>query len=146
MRYKIRHSWNMIDWNVTQICSQVCNIFENHTKNRVKDHTQMGSTRLERLAKTTCFSLVVAEGVKMEALSTQTQLKTSMLCLILSTIFHSLSLSLSQLDWSECSQDGSRIVALRLPGVGFTGQIPPNTKILSLRSNVITGHFPSDYF
>ncbi|KAL5814298.1 hypothetical protein ACOSQ3_025092 [Xanthoceras sorbifolium] len=53
----------------------------------------------------------------------------------------------------KCSQDGSRIVALRLPGVGLTGQIPPNTisrlsalKILSLRSNVINGHFPSDFF
>ncbi|KAK3227986.1 hypothetical protein Dsin_007848 [Dipteronia sinensis] len=52
----------------------------------------------------------------------------------------------------KCSQDGSRIVALRLPGVGFTGQIPSNTisrlsalKILSLRSNVITGYFPSDF-
>lgn len=51
----------------------------------------------------------------------------------------------------RCSPDGSRIVALRLPGVGFTGQIPPNTisrlsalKILSLRSNLITGVFPSD--
>lgn len=52
----------------------------------------------------------------------------------------------------KCSEDGSRIVAVRLPGVGFSGQIPPNTisrlsalKILSLRSNIISGYFPSDF-
>ncbi|XP_044484382.1 probable inactive receptor kinase At4g23740 [Mangifera indica] len=52
----------------------------------------------------------------------------------------------------KCSEDGSRIVAVRLPGVGFSGQIPPNTisrlsalKILSLRSNVFSGYFPSDF-
>lgn len=52
----------------------------------------------------------------------------------------------------KCSEDGKRIVAVRLPGVGFSGLIPPNTisrlsalKILSLRSNVITGYFPSDF-
>lgn len=51
-----------------------------------------------------------------------------------------------------CSDDGSRVIALRLPGVGFQGQIPPNTlsrlsalQILSLRSNGITGPFPSDF-
>ncbi|XP_031286614.1 probable inactive receptor kinase At4g23740 [Pistacia vera] len=52
----------------------------------------------------------------------------------------------------KCSGDGSRILAVRLPGVGFSGQIPPNTisrlsalKILSLRSNIISGYFPSDF-
>lgn len=52
----------------------------------------------------------------------------------------------------KCSEDGKRVVAVRLPGVGFSGLIPPNTisrlsalKILSLRSNVITGYFPSDF-
>ncbi|XP_044476524.1 probable inactive receptor kinase At4g23740 [Mangifera indica] len=52
----------------------------------------------------------------------------------------------------KCSKDGSRIVAVRLPGVGFSGQIPPKTisrlsalKILSLRSNIISGPFPSDF-
>lgn len=51
-----------------------------------------------------------------------------------------------------CSADGSRIVAVRLPGVGFQGQIPANTlsrltalQILSLRSNGIYGPFPSDF-
>ncbi|XAR55111.1 Non-specific serine/threonine protein kinase [Bertholletia excelsa] len=51
-----------------------------------------------------------------------------------------------------CSEDGSRVVAVRLPGVGFNGPIPPNTigrlselQILSLRSNGITGLFPSDF-
>lgn len=50
-----------------------------------------------------------------------------------------------------CSEDNSRVIALRLPGVGFDGPIPPNTisrlsalQVLSLRSNVITGNFPSD--
>ncbi|KAG9446727.1 hypothetical protein H6P81_012855 [Aristolochia fimbriata] len=51
----------------------------------------------------------------------------------------------------KCSRDKSRIVSLRLPGVGFSGEIPPNTlsrlsalQTLSLRSNSITGPFPSD--
>jgi hypothetical protein len=51
-----------------------------------------------------------------------------------------------------CSQDQSQIIAIRLPGVGFNGTIPPNTisrikglQKLSLRSNFITGHFPYDF-
>lgn len=51
-----------------------------------------------------------------------------------------------------CTADGSGITAVRLPGVGFGGPIPPNTlsrlsslQILSLRSNGISGHFPSDF-
>ncbi|KAA0042701.1 putative inactive receptor kinase [Cucumis melo var. makuwa] len=51
-----------------------------------------------------------------------------------------------------CSQDESRVIAVRLPGVGFHGPIPPNTlsrlsalQILSLRSNRITGDFPLDF-
>ncbi|KAI4364936.1 hypothetical protein MLD38_020967 [Melastoma candidum] len=50
-----------------------------------------------------------------------------------------------------CSEDGSRVVAVRLPGVGFHGPIPPNTlgrlsglQILSLRRNGITGSLPAD--
>ncbi|PON44318.1 Mitogen-activated protein kinase kinase kinase [Parasponia andersonii] len=51
-----------------------------------------------------------------------------------------------------CSDDKTRVVAVRLPGVGFDGPIPPNTlsrisglQILSLRSNRINGCFPSDF-
>ncbi|CAN8325706.1 unnamed protein product [Cochlearia groenlandica] len=51
-----------------------------------------------------------------------------------------------------CNKDGSRIVAVRLPGVGLNGQIPPNTisrlsylRVLSLRSNRISGGFPTDF-
>lgn len=50
-----------------------------------------------------------------------------------------------------CSEDSSRVIAVRLPGVGFDGPIPRNTlsrlsalQVLSLRSNLITGQFPSD--
>lgn len=50
-----------------------------------------------------------------------------------------------------CNHDKSRIIALRLPGIGFSGQIPFNTlsrlsalQLLSLRSNSLTGPFPSD--
>ncbi|CAN1778470.1 Probable inactive receptor kinase At4g23740 [Linum perenne] len=50
-----------------------------------------------------------------------------------------------------CSQDGSRVIGVRLPGVGFQGPIPLNTlsrlsalQVLSLRSNGISGDFPSD--
>lgn len=51
-----------------------------------------------------------------------------------------------------CSADKSRVTSVRLPGVGFQGPIPPNTlsrlsalQILSLRSNRISGSFPSDF-
>ncbi|KAK4431383.1 putative inactive receptor kinase [Sesamum alatum] len=50
-----------------------------------------------------------------------------------------------------CNHDRSRIIAVRLPGIGFKGRIPTNTlsrlsalQILSLRSNGISGPFPSD--
>ncbi|CAK7324078.1 unnamed protein product [Dovyalis caffra] len=49
----------------------------------------------------------------------------------------------------SCSNDHSRVTALRLPGVGFRGPVPSNTlgrlsaiQILSLRSNGISGSFP----
>ncbi|XVF13024.1 hypothetical protein REPUB_Repub08aG0171600 [Reevesia pubescens] len=51
-----------------------------------------------------------------------------------------------------CNADGSQIIAVRLPGIGLHGPIPANTisrlsalQILSLRSNGISGHFPSDF-
>ncbi|XP_061343799.1 probable inactive receptor kinase At4g23740 [Gastrolobium bilobum] len=51
-----------------------------------------------------------------------------------------------------CNEDKSQVIAIRLPGFGFHGTIPPNTisritslQILSLRSNYISGHFPSDF-
>lgn len=51
-----------------------------------------------------------------------------------------------------CSEDGTRVISVRLPGVGFQGPIPRNTlgrltalQILSLRSNGINGSFPTDF-
>lgn len=51
-----------------------------------------------------------------------------------------------------CNEEKSRVIAIRLPGVGFHGTIPPDTitrltalQTLSLRSNVISGVFPSDF-
>ncbi|XP_057521162.1 probable inactive receptor kinase At4g23740 [Amaranthus tricolor] len=65
------------------------------------------------------------------------------------------------LNWSEnssicsnwtgitCNADFTRVIGVRLPGVGFNGEIPGNTisrlsalQILSLRSNRISGTFP----
>ncbi|KAI3911429.1 hypothetical protein MKW98_010316 [Papaver atlanticum] len=50
-----------------------------------------------------------------------------------------------------CTSDGTRVIALRLPGVGLVGSIPPQTlgkldalRILSLRSNRLSGSLPSD--
>ena len=50
-----------------------------------------------------------------------------------------------------CDAVGSTVVALRLPGIGLLGPIPPatlgrlpNLQILSLRSNRITGTIPDD--
>ncbi|KDP22183.1 hypothetical protein JCGZ_26014 [Jatropha curcas] len=57
-------------------------------------------------------------------------------------------------EWTgvTCNNDRSRVITLRLPGVGIQGSIPPNTlsrlsaiQILSLRSNGISGSFPSDF-
>ena len=57
-------------------------------------------------------------------------------------------------NWSGviCSGDGTRVISVRLPGVGFHGPIPPNTlsrlsalQVLSLRSNGISGEFPFDF-
>ncbi|KAJ6415086.1 hypothetical protein OIU84_003979 [Salix udensis] len=57
-------------------------------------------------------------------------------------------------NWSgvNCSADGTRVIAVRMPGVGFHGPIPPNTlsrlsalQVLSLRSNGISGEFPFDF-
>ncbi|KAK8537172.1 hypothetical protein V6N12_043345 [Hibiscus sabdariffa] len=52
----------------------------------------------------------------------------------------------------ECNGDNSRVIGLHLPGMGFQGLIPPNTlsrlsalEFLSLRSNSISGSFPSDF-
>ncbi|KAL7584057.1 probable inactive receptor kinase At5g58300 [Lactuca sativa] len=51
----------------------------------------------------------------------------------------------------KCNDAGTRVTAVHLPGVGLYGRIPPNTigkldalKILSLRSNFLTGNLPSD--
>lgn len=51
----------------------------------------------------------------------------------------------------KCYPDGNRVFALRLPGVGLKGPIPDNTlgkldalRILSLRSNLLSGNLPSD--
>ncbi|KAA8523065.1 hypothetical protein F0562_009488 [Nyssa sinensis] len=52
----------------------------------------------------------------------------------------------------ECDANRSFVYSLRLPGVGLVGQIPANTvgrlsqlRILSLRSNRLSGQFPSDF-
>nr|KYP67404.1 putative inactive receptor kinase At4g23740 family [Cajanus cajan] len=51
-----------------------------------------------------------------------------------------------------CDRQSSRVIAIHLPAFGFHGPIPPNTisrltclQTLSLRSNFITAHFPSDF-
>ncbi|KAL3650532.1 hypothetical protein CASFOL_006935 [Castilleja foliolosa] len=50
-----------------------------------------------------------------------------------------------------CNHNNTRVIAIRLPAVGFRGIIPSNTlsrlsglQILSLRSNGLSGPFPSD--
>ncbi|KAF5785064.1 putative transferase [Helianthus annuus] len=57
-------------------------------------------------------------------------------------------------NWTRvtCSEDGSRVIGLRLPGVGFHSHIPANTisrlsalHILSLRSSGISGPFPVNF-
>ncbi|CAN1267623.1 Probable inactive receptor kinase At4g23740 [Linum perenne] len=58
-------------------------------------------------------------------------------------------------EWTgvTCNHDESRVVALRLPGMGIRGPVPPNTlsrlsgiQIMSLRSNAMTGDFPTGFY
>lgn len=51
----------------------------------------------------------------------------------------------------SCNHEGTRVISVRLPGIGLVGPIPPGTlgkldalKILSLRSNNLNGNVPSD--
>lgn len=51
----------------------------------------------------------------------------------------------------NCSEDGSSVIGLRLPGIGLTGPIPSNTigklnglRVLSFRANRLSGGLPSD--
>lgn len=50
-----------------------------------------------------------------------------------------------------CNQNGTRVISIRLPGIGLAGSIPANTigkldalRVLSLRSNLLSGKLPSD--
>lgn len=52
-----------------------------------------------------------------------------------------------------CNADQTRVIALRLPGMGINGTIPSYTlsrlsalQVLSLRSNALSGPFPSEIF
>ncbi|CAI9273881.1 unnamed protein product [Lactuca saligna] len=56
-------------------------------------------------------------------------------------------------DWVgiTCNNEGTKVIAIHLPGHGLFGPIPPNTigkldslRILSLRSNFLNGSLPSD--
>ncbi|CAN0891791.1 Probable inactive receptor kinase At4g23740 [Linum grandiflorum] len=58
-------------------------------------------------------------------------------------------------EWTgvTCNHNQSRVVALRLPGMGIRGPVPTDTlsrlsdlQILSLRSNGISGNFPEELF
>ncbi|KAM7521968.1 hypothetical protein LguiA_011870 [Lonicera macranthoides] len=51
----------------------------------------------------------------------------------------------------NCTRGGTRVLSLRLPGIGLVGPIPANTlgkldalRVLSLRSNLLNGKLPSD--
>ncbi|PPR83193.1 hypothetical protein GOBAR_AA37526 [Gossypium barbadense] len=97
----------------------------------------------------TIFTSIVAEPVKD---------KQALLDFI-QHIHHSRSLKWSKQDsvcntWVgvACNNDHSRVIGLHLPGMGFHGPIPRNTlsrlsalEVLSLRSNAISGSFPSDF-
>ncbi|XP_076953585.1 putative inactive receptor kinase At5g58300 [Bidens hawaiensis] len=77
--------------------------------------------------------------------------------------FSSSVLHLRKLNWNssipictswvgiKCNDEGKRVIAIHLPAVGLFGQIPVNTigklnnlKVLSLRSNFLSGTLPSD--
>lgn len=105
------------------------------------------------------FSAILFFGsVSLPAIAEPVEDKQALLD-FLHNIHHSHSLNWKQSSsvcskWTgvTCNGDQSRVVALRLPGEGIQGPIPPNTlsrlsaiQILSLRSNGISGSFPSDF-
>lgn len=105
------------------------------------------------------FSVIVLLGtISFQGFAEPVEDKLALLD-FLNNINHSRTLNWNQFSsacdaWTgvTCSDDHSRILALHLPGIGFRGPIPPNTlsqlsalQILSLRSNAITGPFPSDF-
>ncbi|KAI3421389.1 Protein kinase domain-containing protein [Psidium guajava] len=62
--------------------------------------------------------------------------------------------SASACDWVgvKCDPERNSVYSLRLPGVGLVGEIPPGTigrlsqlRVLSLRSNGLSGRIPSDF-
>ncbi|KAF5192183.1 kinase [Thalictrum thalictroides] len=62
--------------------------------------------------------------------------------------------SVSVCNWIgvECDSNNSSVYSLRLPGVGLVGQIPVNSlgrltqlRVLSLRSNRLSGNLPTDF-
>ncbi|KAJ9139801.1 hypothetical protein P3X46_030500 [Hevea brasiliensis] len=105
------------------------------------------------------FSAILFLGaVSLPAIAEPVEDKQALLD-FLGNIHHSHSLNWKQnssvcSEWTgvTCNGDQSRVVALRLPGEGIQGPVPPNTlsrlsavQILSLRSNGISGTFPLDF-
>ncbi|PON71126.1 Tyrosine-protein kinase [Parasponia andersonii] len=50
-----------------------------------------------------------------------------------------------------CNLNGTRVISIRLPGIGLSGSIPANSigkldalRVLSLRSNLLSGNLPTD--
>ncbi|KAF4362905.1 probable inactive receptor kinase At5g58300 [Cannabis sativa] len=72
-----------------------------------------------------------------------------------SSVSHTKRLNWSDSDpvcsWIGVTCHGSRVTSVRLPGIGLAGLIPPNSigkldalRVLSLRSNLLSGNIPTD--
>lgn len=104
------------------------------------------------------FSAILAYSTLLLAATTEPVEDKRALLDFIDNIYHS-----RKLNWEErsspcgrwtgisCNHDDSRVVAVRLPGVGLKGSIASNTlsrlsalEILSLRSNGLSGSFPAD--
>ncbi|XP_042486241.1 probable inactive receptor kinase At2g26730 [Macadamia integrifolia] len=101
------------------------------------------------------FSMLLLLGMQVE--SEPTADKQALLAFI-SGVLHAnrpqWNQSVSVCNWVgvECDDNQSYVSTLRLPGVGLVGQIPPNTlgrlsqlRVLSLRSNRLSGQLPTDF-
>lgn len=123
--------------------------------------TRLGSVRANKMGVNNVkfiFSAILVCSTQFLAATTEPVEDKRALLEFIDNIYHS-----RKLNWDErsspcgrwtgitCNHDSSRVVAVRLPGVGLKGSIASNTlsrlsalEILSLRSNGLSGSFPAD--
>ncbi|XP_076943518.1 putative inactive receptor kinase At4g23740 [Bidens hawaiensis] len=111
------------------------------------------------MTNTSIFTILVLFGVVFSLVTTEPTEDKKVLFDFIRKIPHSHAINWDMntsacTNWTgvTCDHNRSSIIALRLPALSLDGPIPPNTlsrlsnlQILSLRSNNLSGLFPSDF-